>query len=102
MLNEVKIEKGQTLADMAIQETGWFEGIFDIADTNECGITDEIPAETLINIDDEKTFKNQLRLIKLENIKPATLFGPWKYEDIDEPVLGGIGYMAVGINFIVS
>ncbi len=102
MLNAVKIEKGQTLADIAIQETGWLEGIFDIAETNDIGVTDELASETIINVDDQKTYKNQLRLIKLAEIKPATKFGPWKYEEIDEPVLGGIGYMAVGINFIVS
>jgi hypothetical protein len=102
MLNAVKIKKGQTFADFAIQETGWFEGLFDLAQTNNCGLTDILPAETLLKVDSEKTHVHMLRQVKLSGIKPATQFCFWLTEETPEPQLGGIGYMAVGIDFIVT
>lgn len=102
MLNEVKILKGQTLADIAIQETGWLEGLFDIAETNDISITEEVAAGTGVSIDNELVDSNQLRLNKLSLLEPATLFGPWVANEETAPALGGIGYMAVGIDFIVS
>jgi hypothetical protein len=102
MPKEVEILKGQTLADMAVQETGWFEGLFDIAVTNGISITEEVAAGTNLNFKDTDVNEQVYRFAKLENIQPATAFGYVLTEGGEEPVLDGVEFWAIEIDFIVS
>lgn len=102
MPKEVKILKGQTLADIAIQECGQLEGLRYIAKYNSCSMTEDLGAGFLLDIYEEGINANTLRIITKEGIKPACKFSPFIENEALPPVLGGIGYMAVGIDFIVS
>jgi hypothetical protein len=82
--------ESQSLLDIALQETGTIEGIFDLAVANDLSLTDAlVPGQKLSGtavlnkgIQDYYTAKG---------ITPATG---------DVTLLGGIGYMAVGIDFV--
>ena len=89
-----KVLKGQSLLDIAIQETGSIENIFEIAYHNGLSITDELAVgyEVDIPADIDKSMKTVNYFSNLE-LKPASE---------PEPKKGGIGYMAVRIDFIVS
>ena len=99
MLKKVNLLEGQNLSDIAIQELGIIEGIFDLALANNISMTEILPGNTEIVIDPEKGDQMKMRQIRSEQIIPAT-----NTDLIPENVLmpGGIGYMAVGIDFIVN
>ncbi|HLO59065.1 MAG TPA: hypothetical protein VK172_14690 [Lentimicrobium sp.] len=101
MLKEVKILKGQTLADIAIQETGELAGLFQIAFKNGISLTDDLAAGEVIQVDDLDINISELRKIRLDNVVPATAFGYVVNEEGEEPILDGIGYWSVGMDFIV-
>ncbi|MBN1185777.1 MAG: hypothetical protein JXB49_26075, partial [Bacteroidales bacterium] len=98
---EVKILKGQTLADIAIQETGCLDGLFDLAITNGISMTEQLSSGSDIDIADTDINEQAYRLVKLENVKPATEFG-YVLSGGEDPMPEGIGYWSVGIDFIVS
>ena len=88
------INKRQSLADIAVNSTGTVESLWSIAAVNNASISD-IPVAgnnyqlaTDIIID-----TNTLQYLSLNNIQLATL--PPKPET-------GIGYMQIGVDFIVS
>lgn len=101
MLKEVKILNGQNIADIALQETGNFEGLFDLAVTNGISLTQEVAAGSSLSVNTENINEAAYRQVKKENVIPATDFGFVLYEG-SEPILEGIGYWAIGIDFIVS
>lgn len=101
MPKEVKILNGQTLADIAIQETGWLEGLFDLSVTNGISLTEEIAAGSNLDVADTDVNQPAFRLIKLEEIKPATAFG-YVITGEEEPGQEGIEFWAIEIDFIVS
>lgn len=95
----VDVKKYQTLLDLAIQETGSLENVFDIAAAGNKAITDDIDTGTLelpevleTNIKVQDYFSGRA-------IKPAT--GITAEQEAACP-FGGIGYMGIEINFMVS
>jgi trans-2-enoyl-CoA reductase len=99
MQKEFKVLKGQTLADIAIQETGHLEGIYDLAIRNGISMTEILRADQVLVVDDSDRNMRLYTRIKSENIKPATEFNMWTEE---VPELSGIGYWAIGIDFTIS
>lgn len=84
----------QSLFDLAIQMGGSVESVFDLALNNELSITGEIMPGYDMNAD--KTTNEQIiDYYRIKNITPATSI-------IETHKQGGIGYMAIGIDFIVS
>lgn len=90
----IKVLKGQSLFDIAVQETGSVENVFELAFANDLSITDILQAGTEIIIPDtiEKD-KNVYGYYNRLELKPATDIGAQK---------GGIGYMGIQIDFIIS
>lgn len=94
---ETLVLDGQSLFDIAVQECGSVEAAFALAVANDIGITDEITPGTYL----KKTSIVNKKIVDyytLKNLKPATSS---TIAD-GETVLTGIGYMAIGKNFIVS
>ncbi|MCD7935975.1 MAG: hypothetical protein LUG98_03875 [Tannerellaceae bacterium] len=88
------IKNRQSLIDFAIQECGTFESTFTLAEHNDLSVTSDIPAGTEIEFLPEWIDrKNTLR-----RIEPATALSS---QDRELP-WGGIGYMAIEFDFIVS
>ena len=86
----------QWLADIAVREAGVFESTLEMALANNIGITDVLtPGARLIA--PALVDKRVNNYYKMDNIYPATA------TTLEEKQQGGgINYMAVEINFIVS
>lgn len=90
----------QSLIDIAAQETGSVESIFDIAAANDLSLTDEIEAGYEAFVEDIIDAAVVICFIA-ENRKPASAIS---IEEINA-IIGigeGIGYMQIGYDFIVS
>lgn len=91
-------EPGQSIFDMAVQLYGGIEGVFDLAEKNGMRLTGELNAGTLVKASTPVN-KNMRAIIKALQIKPATIVSESEAADITPE---GIGYWAIGIDFIVS
>jgi hypothetical protein len=94
----MKVLEGQSIFDIAIQRCGSAEAAFDIALLNDLSITDDlttgqeliVPYIANTSVADYYTRKHLL---------PAT----GVTVDLESTItIGGLGYMAIGIDFIVS
>ncbi|MDU1893041.1 MAG: hypothetical protein E6767_20385 [Dysgonomonas sp.] len=84
--------ESQSLFDIAVQSCGAVEAVLDLAVANNISITDALhPGQLIDNTDikDNRVFD----YYRTKGLTPASG---------DVEVRGGIGYMAVGIDFIVS
>jgi len=98
-LKQVRIESGQSLIDIVIQEVGDAERLFEIAGINEMGITDLLNPGSVILVPDYAQDKKAIVLVFSDpSIKPAS-------ESIGSNIdseLGGISYWGIYINFVIS
>lgn len=95
-MKEIILLPEQSLFDISIQEYGSLDKVFDLAEENGVSITDECVAGTILkcNTDSKSKIVNYL---DVKGIKPVTgVSGSISFKP------GGIGYMAVGVDFIVS
>lgn len=86
--------ENQSLLDIAIQLGGSLESVFELAVANDISITESTnPGQTIfLNNQSQSQIVDYYRS---RGITPATSI-------IDSRQQGGIGYMAVGIDFIIS
>lgn len=95
MEQRITVRNKQSLLDIAIQEAGTIEAVFEIAAANNLSLTDQlspgmalgIPSLAIIDREVQEYYKNK-------GIRPAT--GEY------DPGLKGIGYWKIGIDFKVS
>lgn len=92
---ETVILSGQSLVDIALQECGSVEGVFALALANEISLTAMLTAGNnllLVNV----ATPTVTNYYSVRSLRPAT-------DITDSSVkLGGVGYMGVDIDFIVS
>lgn len=93
-MHNTETKQGQWVADISVKETGSIETIFDFALLSNISITDSLEAGSSISYTDI-TDKRIVNYYQQNSITPATSI-------IDSRQQGGIGYMAVGIDFIIS
>lgn len=95
---KVKPLDRQSLLDIAIQTSGSVEAAFELAAKNDVAISEELARdaelETVAVVD-----KIVLSRYEARNIRPATEVSP---EDMQRVPYGGIGFMGIEIDFIVS
>jgi len=95
-MTTVTVRDGQTLFDIAIQSLGIVDRVFDVAQLNGLGITDDLVSGQILF----------LPAVAFEDTDTVEYFTkPWypMSGDADSDViLGGIGYMQIGTNFKVS
>lgn len=73
MENKVTALAGQTLADIAVQETGTLESIFDLAMANNGGITDiPLPGAKLVVPETTAKVREIANYYRARNIRPVT------------------------------
>ena len=94
---ETIVLDGQSLFDIAIQESGSVEAAFALSVANNVSISSEVSANTSL---DNVPVKNKqiIEYYKLKNLRPAT-FSLTYY---GEAKLKGIGNMTIEKDFIVS
>lgn len=95
---KVKPFDRQSLLDIAIQTSGSVEAAFELAAKNDIAISEELARdaelETVAVVD-----KIVLSRYEARNVRPATEISP---EDMAAVPYGGIGFMGIEIDFIVS
>ncbi|TAN18837.1 MAG: hypothetical protein EPN37_04555 [Chitinophagaceae bacterium] len=96
-----KALNGQWLGDIALEASGNMDSLFEIANDNGVGITDDLTIADFLISDfsaDVQPDKQVLKFYLQNNILPATGF---TQADIASQ-LGGIGYMGIQIDFKIS
>jgi 2',3'-cyclic-nucleotide 2'-phosphodiesterase (5'-nucleotidase family) len=94
---EVRVLNGQSLFDIAIQAAGNVEAVFDIALANGLGITDDLPAGTLLVIPAVAN-RQVADYYRTNNILPATGISVTDAAALQE----GIEFWFVEYDFVVS
>lgn len=96
----MEVRHGQSLLDIAIQETGSAEEALTIALMNGKCLTEALGSGEQIEVpDDEEGNRDTHEFYRKRHILPAT--ASTKEEEALSPY-GGIAYMGIGIDFIVS
>ena len=95
---KITVKAGQTLADIAVIYMGSMEALMALALANDMAVTDSLTAGQQIESVDIMR-PDVARIFMAARSQPATEIG----NDTEQNTpLGGIGYMAVGVDFIVS
>ena len=92
----LKAKDRQSLLDMQIIASGSLEGLIDLCRLNALSVTAELHDGQELTAGDV-TDTRTARLYAYRGISPATAI-----EDAGSITMGGIGYMAVQVDFIVS
>nr|DAT95359.1 MAG TPA: hypothetical protein [Caudoviricetes sp.] len=95
---EVKAKYRQSLLDMAVQTAGSVEAAFRLSAANDIGITETLEDGQVIHTVPVEN-ADTVRRYEALDIRPATEISP---EDMELAPYGGIGFMGIEIDFIVS
>jgi len=90
---QIICKQGQWPGDIAIQESGSLESVFELAQRADLSITDKLVAGTVLESPGAMD-RRVMNYYSLNGIVPAT--------DSGMLTIGGIGYMGVAISFVVS
>lgn len=93
---EITVKDRQSLLDMQLVACGSIEGIIQMCAINDIGITDNLEDGQCIVTGD--IYADQIvASYRSKGIAPATAI-----DSESEQIFGGIGYMRIGIDFIIS
>jgi hypothetical protein len=95
-MKKAEIKAGQTLFDMALQMQGSLEGVFELTWSNGLELTQELVAGTELQIEGDAIEAPVVKDYVVNGIFPASGLASAAAKP------GGIGYMAIGVDFIVS
>lgn len=93
---EVEVLSGQTLIDIAMQELGDASRLFELAQLNGLLPTDDVIAGSVLIVPAYETNRQNI-VRQLQINKPST-----GSTIVEQALLEGVDYWAVGIDFIVS
>ncbi len=88
----------QTLLDLALQTGGTAESAMELALINSRSLSDELEAGDEITLPDTPQNRRMVKYYDINGILPATGLKP----EFSGIVNGGINYMGIEIDFIVS
>lgn len=86
----------QTLLDIALQQYGNAEAAMDLAIANDKSISQDISAGESITLPETLQNRRMVKYYDINSIMPATAISPSTIAN------GGINYMGIEIDFIVS
>lgn len=92
---QITSRQGQWLGDIAVRESGSIEAIIEMSIANEIAVTEVLAAGTPLAAP-TPIDRRVLNYYRTNGINPATV------TTLEQKTFGGIGFMAVGISFIVS
>ncbi len=85
---------------MAVQECGSFEAAFALSERNDIALTDDLSAGQELEIATENIGNKRIvAALAVQDVRPATAISA---EDAALVPWGGIGFMGIEIDFIVS
>lgn len=92
------VHSRQSVVDIAIQECGAFEATIPLARRNEVSVTDEVATGQVLEYTPEDIVDRRIvAVLAAHGVKPATAL---EMSSSAQP--RGIGYMVIGIDFIVG
>lgn len=92
-----KVLAGQSLLDIAIVTAGSLEVLVALAAANEISVTDNLENGQELTVTEVRK-RDVVRTFAVSNSQPATAITA----EEGQLLPGGIGYMAVGVDFAVS
>lgn len=94
------VHSRQSLVDIAVQECGSFEAAFTLGERNGLALTETLEAGTELEYGPGDITNKQVVIgLAVRKAKPATAITA---EDAAAAPWGGVGYMGIEIDFIVS
>jgi hypothetical protein len=97
--NEVTVQAGQNMFDIALQVYGDLSGIIELAKDNGKGLTKDLTAGEVLKSRSKLKNKPVADFFEGRKSKPATGLNQSESEQLKPE---GIGYWAIGLDFIVS
>ena len=97
-MNKAVVQQGQSILDVAIQQCGSVESILDMAALNSISVTDDLNAGASLVMPDAKDGK-VVSYYSVNRVTPATAV---TLDEINQHPVGGINFMGIEIDFIVS
>ena len=91
---KVILEPGQNILDILLREHGSIENLFEFAEQHEITITEECPPGTGLEVEAQNNAVTNY--YKLKRVNPAT------DKTNTTEILGGINYMGLELDFIIS
>lgn len=99
-MRNITVHNGQSLVDIAVQECGAFEAVFSLAVRNDLSVTDSLSTGQLLVYEQEDIVKKQIVVtLAAGKVRPATEVTA---EEMAAVPYGGIGFMGIEVDFIVS
>lgn len=98
-MKTVIVKSGQTLLDIALQEKGSIEAVEEIATLNSLSVTEELTAGTVLTLPASIWNKLLESYCKNNDVSPATALTDDNLADMWQ---GGIGFMVVGVDFVIA
>ena len=98
-MNEAKVLKGQSLLDIAVRDTGRADNALDIASANSMLPTDDLEPGILALPGAGTTDPRTVDLYARRGLQPATGLTAG---DMETAPFGGIEFMGIEIDFVVS
>lgn len=90
------VQDRQSILDAQIISCGTLEGIIDTCALSDVSLTDDVPPDTLLPVDDSAAIPRIVAMYAARRYSPATAIteaGTIGFE--------GIGFMAIGVDFVV-
>jgi hypothetical protein len=95
-MRTIVVKDRQTLFDIAVQAMGDADAAYELARLNDISVTEELESGQQLLMPDEATDESTVGEFKTKKWCPATA-------DQEQDVIpGGIGFMGIEIDFIVS
>ncbi len=97
-LTTINSQNNQNYLDLAIQEYGSLEGLFDLLDANDLQLTSQKDPDPYAPVALQGNIQNRFiyNYYKSNDIRPATAVA-----EEELCLLSGIGYMTLALDFIV-
>lgn len=93
------VKDRQTLADIALQYSGELEAMLELAIKNGLSLTDELRDGMELEIPDRPAVPVVVQRYKVKKVEPATELSA---DDVAVCHFGGINYMGIEVDFIIS
>lgn len=98
----INVLTGQSLFDLAMQELGSVEGVFELAEKADVSLTDELAVGVLLNVPVDPLDRQVVDYYKANGITPATAITKDNTSGGGDISMEGIEFWAVEYDFIVS
>lgn len=91
----ITVQDRQTVIDAHLIACGTLDGIIDTCALSDISLTDDVSADSVLPVDDSAAIPRIVATYALRGYSPATAIAAGSVRFF------GIGYMAIGVDFVV-